>query len=80
MDDRGSILGRGTEFVLRHSVQTDPGTDPASYPMGTEGLFHGEAAEAWSWSLITHFHLVPRKLRMRGAILSLSHTSSYHAE
>jgi len=44
MDDQGSITGRGTDFSLRHRVQTSSGDHRASYPMG-------KAAEAWSWPL-----------------------------
>jgi hypothetical protein len=31
MDDRDSIPNRGRDFSLRHRVQTDSGTHPASY-------------------------------------------------
>jgi hypothetical protein len=38
---------RAGNFSLRHYVQTGSGAHPASYPMGTEGSFHGgKAAEA----------------------------------
>jgi hypothetical protein len=50
----------GQVFFVRRHVQTGSGPHPAAYPMGT---------------LITHLHLAPR-LRMRGAISPLLHTSS----
>jgi hypothetical protein len=40
------------DFSLLHSIQTDSGAHPASYPMGTGGSFPGgKAGEAWSWPL-----------------------------
>jgi hypothetical protein len=48
LDGRGSIPGKGQEIILR-SFQTGFGTHPASYPMGTEGLFpRGKAVGEWS--------------------------------
>jgi hypothetical protein len=49
VDDRISgarfLVGAGN-FSLRHSVQTDSGAHPASYPMGREcSLNGGKAAE-----------------------------------
>jgi hypothetical protein len=44
LDDRGSIPGRASDFYLLHSVQTDSGIHPASYPMGTGGTVHGGKA------------------------------------
>jgi hypothetical protein len=38
-----------------HVVQTDPGANPVSYPMGVGGFFPaGKAAGAWSWPLISN--------------------------
>jgi hypothetical protein len=40
------------DIRLLHSVQTDSGAQPASYPMATRISFPGgKAAEAWSWPL-----------------------------
>jgi hypothetical protein len=33
--NRDSILGKDKSFSLLHSIQTDPGGHPASYPMST---------------------------------------------
>jgi hypothetical protein len=50
IDDPGSISCRGKKFSLLHSVQTDTGANPASYPVGTEGSVpEDNAAGAWSW-------------------------------
>jgi hypothetical protein len=40
LDGRGSIAGRGQDFSLLHSVQTDSGAYPA-YLMGTGGKAAG---------------------------------------
>jgi hypothetical protein len=40
MDGPGSIPG-SAGFSLLHSVQTDSGVHPASFPMRTEGFFPG---------------------------------------
>jgi hypothetical protein len=48
-------------LLFAHRVQTSCGTDPVSYPMGTEGKVDGGV------KLTTRLHLMPR-LRMRGAI------------
>jgi hypothetical protein len=53
-------------FSLRHRIQTRSGTHPASYPMGTGGLFP-RVQSGRGVKLTTHLHLVPR-LRMREAI------------
>jgi hypothetical protein len=51
LDGPGSISAV-QDFPLLHSVQTDSGTHPASYPMGTGGSFPGgKAVGAWSWPL-----------------------------
>jgi hypothetical protein len=34
----------GIDFCLRHSVQTESGAHPASYPMTIEGFFPGSQA------------------------------------
>jgi hypothetical protein len=49
--------------------------DPASYPMGTRDSFPG--LKRRGVKLSTHLHLVPRS-RMRGAVLPLLNTSSWH--
>jgi hypothetical protein len=44
LDDRGSRVrfpARAGNFSLHHRVQTGSGTHPASYPMGTRGLYLG---------------------------------------
>jgi len=41
LDDRGSILGKGTDFSLRHRVQRGSAAHPTSYPMGIAGSFSG---------------------------------------
>jgi len=55
LDDRGSRVrfpAAAGKFSLHYRVQTDSGTRPASYPMGTGYTFPGgKAAGAWSWSL-----------------------------
>jgi hypothetical protein len=52
LDGRGSILGRGREYSLRHRIQTGSGARPASYPMRTRDYFTGDkTAGAWSWPL-----------------------------
>jgi hypothetical protein len=40
---RDSVVGIpiGSKFSLLHIVQTDSGSHPASYPMGTGGSFPG---------------------------------------
>jgi hypothetical protein len=44
-------VGAGN-FSLRHRVQTNSGSHPASYPKGIGGSFRGgKAAGAWSWQL-----------------------------
>jgi hypothetical protein len=57
LDDRGygvrfpAVAGN---FSLHHRVHNVSGAHPASYPMGTRGCFsEDEAAEAWSWPLIS---------------------------
>jgi hypothetical protein len=50
------------------SVQTGSGAHPASYSMGPGGKAGG------GMNVSIYLHLVPR-LRMRGAIYSLPHTS-----
>jgi hypothetical protein len=39
---RGYSPDRGSDFSLLHSVQTNSGAHPASYPMGTGGSFPGD--------------------------------------
>jgi hypothetical protein len=41
---QGSIHSRGKKFIFLHSIQTDSGDHPATYPMGTRGSFHGGKA------------------------------------
>jgi hypothetical protein len=48
IDGWNSILGRGMDFFLLHSVQTGYGAQPASSPRGTEKSF------------TTHFHIVSK--------------------
>jgi hypothetical protein len=38
LDDGGSILSRGSNFSLRHSVQFGSGARRASCPMGTQAF------------------------------------------
>jgi hypothetical protein len=74
LDDRVSILSMGRIFSLCHRVQSDSGAHAGSYPMGTGGFFPGSKAAGGGVKLTTHLQLVPR-LRMRGAIPTLTHTS-----
>jgi hypothetical protein len=61
----GSSSTRGWVFFSHHRVQTDSGTLPVSYPMGTRGSFlRGKVTRGVK--LATHLHLMPRS-RMRGA-------------
>jgi hypothetical protein len=49
-------------FSLLHRVQTDIGTHPSSYPIGTGGDFPGgKATGPWTWP---HLHLVPWSRRV----------------
>jgi hypothetical protein len=41
LDGLGSILDRGKNFSLLHSVRTGPWVHPASYPISTGGSFTG---------------------------------------
>jgi hypothetical protein len=63
-ENLGSIPGRGRYYFSR--VQTDPGTQPASYTTGATASFPGDKA-------ITAFHIV-RMLSMYGCMLLLPHT------
>jgi len=39
-------------FSLHHRVQSGPGAEPATYPVGSGGSYTGcKAVGAWSWSL-----------------------------
>jgi hypothetical protein len=40
-DGRGSILGRGRDFSLFHSVQIESGAHPSSYTMSIETISAG---------------------------------------
>jgi hypothetical protein len=62
---RPGFDSRQCKIFLLHSVQTDSGAHPASYPMGPGGTFPG--SKAAGVKLTTHFHLVPRS-RNGGAI------------
>jgi hypothetical protein len=62
LDDRDSILGRDKDFPLHHHVQTDSGTNTASYSM-TFMLWQSGR----NMILTAHSHRVP-SLRMRGAL------------
>jgi hypothetical protein len=47
LDSRGVEVrfpARKREFLLLHSVQTNYGPHPVSYPMDTEGIFSGGKA------------------------------------
>jgi len=68
VNDRGSIPGRGWD--LSHCIQTGTGAHPTSYPKGN-GDSPGVKRPERDYS-----HLVPR-LRMRGAVPPLPHTSSW---
>jgi len=57
-------------FSLRHRVQTGSAAHPTSYPVGTGGSSSGVKRREAEHSR----HVVPR-LRMRGAIPLLPHTS-----
>jgi hypothetical protein len=48
---------RAGNFSLRHRVQNGSGAHPASYQMGTEGLFAG-ALSGQVVNVTFHFHLV----------------------
>jgi hypothetical protein len=39
LDGWGSIPGRGRRFSRLHSIQTNSGAHPDSYPVGTGGFF-----------------------------------------
>jgi hypothetical protein len=41
LDGRGSILGRGRDFSLLHSVQIKSGAHPGPYTVGIETIFPG---------------------------------------
>jgi hypothetical protein len=45
LNGQGSIPVRCRSFSLLHSVQSDPGADPASYPMCTGDDFLGGGRE-----------------------------------
>jgi hypothetical protein len=53
---------QGKDFPLLHSIQTDSGAHPASYPMGIGGVFPWGVKQP-DEKLTNHFHLV-RKSRM----------------
>jgi hypothetical protein len=51
-------------FSLLHSVQTGSVAHPASYPMGSMGLFpRGQSGRGVK--LTTHLHLVPRSIMVQ---------------
>jgi hypothetical protein len=50
------------DFFLFHSVQTDSGADPASYPMDTGVSPLGQSGRGVK--LTTHLHLVPRSRKV----------------
>jgi len=56
----GSSTDRGWEFFLHHRVQTDYGTHPASYPMGTKDSFPGGKAD----------HSPPSDVEVKNAFLA----------
>jgi hypothetical protein len=59
LEGSGLIPGRGTNFLLFHSVQTGSGAHPASYSMGTGGVIYSEVK--WpGCKLTTHLYLMPR--------------------
>jgi hypothetical protein len=53
---------RTRNYSLIHTVQTDSGTHPVSYPMSTGVSFSGESG--WGVKLTTHLHLVPRSIKV----------------
>jgi hypothetical protein len=64
LDGQGTIPGRGnTDFSLIDRVHVGSGAHPASYPMGTGGLFQREESDR-GVKLTTHLHLVPRSRKM----------------
>jgi hypothetical protein len=66
LDGRGSVPCRGRDVSPLHSVQTDSGAHPASYPKCIRGLFSGEGAEGRGrevWSYIS----TPRHVFMHSA-------------
>jgi hypothetical protein len=68
-----SYINYFIDFKLPVSSLTGPGSHPASYPMDIGSSFP-EGSSGHSMKLATQLHLVP-KLRMRGVIPSLPHTS-----
>jgi hypothetical protein len=49
---RVRVLAGAGDFSLHHRVETGPGAQPASYPVGTRRAFPGaKATGAWSWPL-----------------------------
>jgi hypothetical protein len=67
----GVRLPTGHNFPLRYCVHTDCGADPASSLMCGLPQFHPQGKAT------THFCLQTR-IKMRGAISPLCHTSAYH--
>jgi len=64
-------------YCLRHPVQTDPGTHPASYPIGTGGKAAGALKLMAPWSYtstspyaFTAWCLIKHKIRSRSVVLS----------
>jgi hypothetical protein len=41
LDGHGSIPGEARDFSLLYNMQTSSGAQPASYPVGNGGSFHG---------------------------------------
>jgi hypothetical protein len=62
--------------IILECVQTNSGTHPGSYPMGSKGSFPG-AKVAGVVKLTTHLHLVPRS-RMHEAVPPLPNMPPWH--
>jgi hypothetical protein len=77
MDDRGSIIDRGRNYFLFATTVSRPALEPLrllSHEHQEQSL-RGQSGQ--DVRLTIHFHLVSR-LRKRGAITPLHHTSSWH--
>jgi hypothetical protein len=73
LDDLGSIAGRGKSLSLLHSVQTNSGAHPASYPMGTGGVLLGDKVAGCE---ADHSPPTNAEVQNGGAIPPLLHTPS----
>jgi hypothetical protein len=75
LDGLGSIPG-SVRFSLLHSVQTDSGAHPASYPVGTVGSFPGLKRPGRE---VDRSPLSSAEVKKGGAIPPLPNMSSWHS-